>query len=279
MTGDGAGDGAGAGVIAGDLEGAGLALRPKNISYHAIYHLYVRSVIAHFTARAFMVSTGHTEVSMRFTVISLTVFACIFAGATQVSAQSQDSPSGLEPLPLVPLALAPLVEEMEAKYKATSNAVPNVTTSRPILPQSIKAYGDGELRIFDATRNANDDVKAAMQRARRANKNTMIIFGANWCHDSRALSGHFEGQRFATLWDKDYEKVYVEVGQKDRNLDVAARFGLDGIVGTPTVLILDPRGNALNRDSAVHWRNSATLTEDAIFDYFDSFAREARKVR
>lgn len=221
---------------------------------------------------------------MRFTFISLTVFAYMVAGAAQVGAQSNDSISGLEPLPLVPLALAPLVQEMEAKQRGIAATAPDVTArtitaSGPILSQTTKDHNDGELRIFDETRDASDDVNAAMQRARRANKNTMIIFGANWCHDSRALAGHFEGERFATLWDKDYEKIYVEVGQKDRNLDVAARFGLDGIVGTPTVLILDPRGKALNGDSAVHWRNSATFTEDAIFEYFDAFAREANKVR
>ncbi len=98
--------------------------------------------------------------------------------------------------------------------------------------------------------------------------------GANWCHDSRALAGWLAEPRFAAMLDAKYELVYVDVGYKDRNIDIAQRFGLDAIKGTPTVLVLSSGGALLNRRSAPKWRNAASREEDDIFAYFDEFSPE-----
>ena len=98
--------------------------------------------------------------------------------------------------------------------------------------------------------------------------------GANWCHDSRGLAGWFAKPRFAAMLDAKYELVYVDVGHRDRNLDIARRFGIADIKGTPTVLVLSSGGALLNRASAAQWRNAASRTEADIFAYFDQFTPE-----
>jgi len=131
-----------------------------------------------------------------------------------------------------------------------------------------------EARPFDAAADAGAAVDGALARALVADKKVILVLGANWCHDSRGLAGWFAEPRFAAMLDAKYELVYVDVGYKDRNLDIARRFGIEEIRGTPTVLVLSSRGELLNPRSAPKWRNAASRDEDDIFVYFDRFTPE-----
>jgi len=131
-----------------------------------------------------------------------------------------------------------------------------------------------EPRPYDAKANAQSDVDIVLSDAARYDKLGMIILGANWCHDSRALAAHFEKPQFQSLLRSHYKIAYVDVGQKNRNIDIARRFGLDAVVGTPTVIITDSDGNVLNFDTAPTWRNAASRTEDETWKYFRSFAHK-----
>jgi thiol-disulfide isomerase/thioredoxin len=131
-----------------------------------------------------------------------------------------------------------------------------------------------EAKVYKPTGNARADVDAALTRAKATKKRVILVMGANWCHDSKALSGWFETPRFKAMLAPKYELVYVDVGQKDRNIDIAQRFGIKAIKGTPTVLILSPDGELLNKKDAPTWRNAASRSADAVFGYFNSFGGE-----
>lgn len=126
-----------------------------------------------------------------------------------------------------------------------------------------------EARPYDAGAEALADVDAALARAAASGKRVMLVLGANWCHDSRALAGWLETPRFAALTAAHYEVVFVDVGSpqtgEGRNLDIARRFGLPDMIGTPALLVLDADGTAVNLDTAASWRDAASRSEDAIF--------------
>jgi thioredoxin-like negative regulator of GroEL len=133
-----------------------------------------------------------------------------------------------------------------------------------------------EARPFDQTANADQDVNLALAAAKAAgNTHVIMVLGANWCHDSRALSGWFATPRFAAMLKTRYRLVYVDVGASQpgerRNLQIAQRFGIKKIKGTPTVMILSAEGKLLNRKDAPKWRNAASRSEDAIYRYFAEF--------
>ncbi|MFT5330878.1 MAG: thioredoxin-like negative regulator of GroEL [Parasphingorhabdus sp.] len=131
-----------------------------------------------------------------------------------------------------------------------------------------------EARPFEESADATAQVDAALARAQLNEKRVILVMGANWCHDSRGLAGWFAQPRFAAMLEAKYELVYVDVGHKDRNIDIARRFGLKAIKGTPTVLVLSAQGALLNRQSAPKWRDAASREHDDIFAYFDQFAAE-----
>ena len=52
---------------------------------------------------------------------------------------------------------------------------------------------------YDAAADARSDIAQTLAAAKAENKKALLVFGANWCHDSRALAAHFEKPRFQTL--------------------------------------------------------------------------------
>lgn len=56
-----------------------------------------------------------------------------------------------------------------------------------------------EARAFAVVPDAMADVDAALARASANGKRVLLVMGANWCHDSRALAGWLETPRFAAL--------------------------------------------------------------------------------
>lgn len=126
-----------------------------------------------------------------------------------------------------------------------------------------------EARSYAVTANAMSDVDAALARASASDKRVLVVLGANWCHDSRALAGWLETPRFVALTAERYEVVFVNVGMPQsgdgHNLDVARRFGLAEMPGTPALLVLTAEGRAVNLDTAASWRNAASRSEEAVY--------------
>lgn len=132
-------------------------------------------------------------------------------------------------------------------------------------------HDDGP-RPYDETRDAMADVDAAFAAAAISGRNVLLALGGNWCHDSRGLASKFQESELAAVIRDHYELVWVDVGYRDRNLDVPARFGVPQLFGTPTILILSPEGELLNRASVHDWRTADSKPYDETLAYFQRFS-------
>lgn len=148
---------------------------------------------------------------------------------------------------------------------------PAQVTAPAQVPAICSNLPEGDYCAYDADRDAREDVQIAQNLAAEEGLKTIIVMGANWCHDSRALAGHLRKERFTPLLAEHYRLVFVDVGKKNRNIDIAQSFGLPDIVGTPTVIVTDSDGTVLNLDDAPTWRNAASRSEDEIYEYFEGF--------
>jgi hypothetical protein len=133
-----------------------------------------------------------------------------------------------------------------------------------------------EARFSQVSRDASADVDAALVRAGQSGKRVLLVMGANWCHDSRALAGWLATDRFAELIERKYELVFVDIGRPRRgdrpNLAIARRFGVMELPGSPNVLVLLNNGVLVNSTAATGWRNSASRTGDDIYDELATLA-------
>lgn len=153
-----------------------------------------------------------------------------------------------------------------------------VPTPVPVPPPVREATPEDRYSTiaYDPTADATSQLEVKLKGVAISGKKLLIIMGANWCHDSAALANMLDSERFAGMITQNYEVLFVDVGVpqtgKGRNLDIAKRFGIKKIKGTPTVLVLSPQGKLLNsKKDAASWRNAASRDENAVYRYFAEF--------
>jgi thiol:disulfide interchange protein len=102
-----------------------------------------------------------------------------------------------------------------------------------------------ERQIYPAPEQARADLDAALSLAARTHKRVILDFGGNWCPDCQALDIYFHDADNSPLLAAHYVLVHVNIGQKDANLDIAARYGIPIDKGVPALAVLGEDGKLL----------------------------------
>jgi thiol:disulfide interchange protein len=125
---------------------------------------------------------------------------------------------------------------------AASPASPTARTSRVSPSRSVSSRVP-RLGDYDAKRDSEADIKAALAAAAKDKRNVLIDFGADWCLDCRVLTKLSTTTKVAPLLRDRYHVVSVDVGEFDHNLDVARNYDVDlRTSGIPALVVLDPAG-------------------------------------
>lgn len=140
-----------------------------------------------------------------------------------------------------------------------------------VLTASVHAM-DGDANPFIETADARANVDAAMARAAANSTRVILVFGADWCHDSHGLVDHFSQADMQQILSENYEVVHIDVGWRHRNLDIAREYGVPTIYGTPTVLIIDPDLGLVNRGTMHSWHTAFSRDHQDVVNYFRRFA-------
>lgn len=120
---------------------------------------------------------------------------------------------------------------------------------------------------YDEKADAEADVAAALKRARKAHKLTLIDFGGNWCADCRIFAGVIEQADVKPWVDKHYEVVTVNVGRYDKNMQIPARYGVDKLKGVPSFLVVDAKGKLVNDGAFFALTDARHMTPQSIVDW------------
>ncbi len=135
------------------------------------------------------------------------------------------------------------------------------------------AETDPDGALFNPSDDQLADVRQALVRAGDKDRRALVVLGANWCHDSRALAARLFRQPLADVIDEHYELVLVDVGYYESGWDVTRQFGVANYYATPTVLIVDPTTSQLVNDEDRHiWGNAFNISESESVEYFERWA-------
>jgi thiol-disulfide isomerase/thioredoxin len=135
---------------------------------------------------------------------------------------------------------------------------------------------DGEGRLFQPSLNPVANVQRALDRAAADNRLALVVLGANWCHDSRALASRLHSPPLAELVQQHYELVFVDAGFLDKGRAVMQQFGVAHYYATPTVLIIDPSsGQVINNEDRHQWSNAYKIDMSTSVRYFEKWLKDA----
>jgi hypothetical protein len=151
-------------------------------------------------------------------------------------------------------------------------AVARASEEKPADEAATAAEPDGNRYL--PSDDSMADVVAVMDSARENNKLVLVVMGANWCHDSRALASRLQKEPLNTLVDDHYETVFVDVGFLEKGKDVITSLGPPVYYATPTVLIVDPvTGRLINEHNRHQWANANSISMDDSVEYFRQMSR------
>ena len=102
-----------------------------------------------------------------------------------------------------------------------------------LLFLSLAAVAAAADNPYNENAEAKLEIKQALTQAAVSNAPIIIVFGANWCPDCRVLDLAMKNGASASLLERDFKIVKVNVGQFDKNREVAEQYGVPLEKGIP----------------------------------------------
>src|SRR5262245_44244171 len=124
--------------------------------------------------------------------------------------------------------------------------------------------------------DARSAIDAARKRAAGEGKRVAVVFGADWCPDCDAFKSALRHRLVTPILDPGFVVVTVSVGNRDRNLDLMARYGMSVETGIPAVAIVEPDGTLVASQREGEFRNANSLLSVAeIVSFFHRWAPQS----
>jgi thiol-disulfide isomerase/thioredoxin len=151
-----------------------------------------------------------------------------------------------------------------------------------VTAQSAKpAVEAAKLHYYPEAANGPAILDQALAKAAASNHYAVVVFGADWCHDSRALAKALTSESFKAEFSGRFHVTFIDVGTPQtgagHNLGLVKRLGVKNLKSTPALFMISPQGKLLNgKKDAVSWRNAESRGTEAIIAWFRAFDKQKR---
>jgi thioredoxin 1 len=122
------------------------------------------------------------------------------------------------------------------------------------LPEPAKPNPD----LYPAPEDAPADLAAALA-ASTDHKRVILVFGGNWCYDCQVLNAAFHSPALAPLVDANFHVVHINIGEGNKNLDLAAKYDVPLDKGVPALAVLDSDGKLLYSQQQGEFEDSVRI--------------------
>jgi len=149
-----------------------------------------------------------------------------------------------------------------------------LTTSTPRIvaavrgePRRLKQPLKLNPNLYNPQADAKLEIKEALGHAARTHKNVILVFGGNWCFDCHVLDLAFHHPEIEPALKAHYIVVHVDIGEYDKNLDVAERYQVPLKKGVPALAVLAPDGKLLYSQQAGEFEAARSLAPEDVMAF------------
>ncbi len=129
---------------------------------------------------------------------------------------------------------------------------------------------------YDESADARADLNHALQQAKAQSKRVLVVFGANWCADCQALAKLMASGPVADHVAQRYVVTKVDVGDFNKNLDLARQMGEATKKGIPAVAVLGADGALLRATQAGELASARRMGDSQVIAVLDALAAQAK---
>ena len=119
---------------------------------------------------------------------------------------------------------------------------------------------------YDERADAPAEVRRAVSAAHKDHKPVLLVFGANWCPDCRALDQALHGSSGSLIQGR-FHVVKINVGNFDTNLDLSHRYGDPIQKGIPAVVLVDAHDRIVYSTKGGELANARHMGDQGIYDF------------
>ncbi len=117
------------------------------------------------------------------------------------------------------------------------------------------------------------NIRQALAKARKEHKRVLLDFGGDWCYDCHVLEYNFRvDPGIRAVLEANYVVAHIDVGEFDKNLDVAKKYKMNLEKGVPALAVLDASGKLLYSDPGGFFEHARGMTKRAIVDFLNQWA-------
>ena len=120
-----------------------------------------------------------------------------------------------------------------------------------------------------------NELREFIKKSVDQNKQSLVIFGANWCPDAKFLEAVMQLPTVNSFLKKYVNILNIDIRKYEINTELFNFFDSDINDGIPRVFIMDKRGLNINLDSNDAMRMARELSAQEIFNYFQEFISKA----
>jgi thiol:disulfide interchange protein len=149
----------------------------------------------------------------------------------------------------------------------TSPAAPSTTAQRqPVTtPPAVRKH------LYSAEADPKSDIAAALKQASLEHKRVILDFGGDWCGDCQVLDIYLHQSPNLELFDKNFLLVHVDIGQFDKNLDIAEKYNIPLKKGVPALAVLDAGGKLLYSQQAAEFGDMRYMYPNSVTDFLNKW--------
>jgi protein disulfide-isomerase len=122
--------------------------------------------------------------------------------------------------------------------------------------------------IYNEQAIPRHDIAAAISSAEASKRNIVLVFGANWCGDCHALHAQMQRAELASIIEKNFVVVEIDLGRWDKNLDVAEQYHVPIKRGIPALAVLSPKGDLLYAMDQGQFADARSMSYESIKAFF-----------
>lgn len=124
---------------------------------------------------------------------------------------------------------------------------------------------------YPANADAKAEIHDAIARASREHKRVILDFGANWCYDCHVLDYALHQPNVAKVADPSFIVVHVDVGEFDKNLDLASQYKVPLKRGIPALAVLNSDGSLLYSQQNGEFENARAMDPATLVAFLNQW--------
>ena len=134
-------------------------------------------------------------------------------------------------------------------------------------PRRLPEPAKPNTQLYPPPEEAPAEIAAALRTSTKDHKRVILVFGGNWCYDCHVLDATFRSKQIAPLVNENYHVVHINVGDYDKNLDLAKKYDIPLEKGVPSLAILDPDGKLVVSQKKGEFESTTRIGPEDVVEF------------